>query len=107
MPNLLFYSTLLGGGLTTACTALAFIQVVRKSPHVLGWIWLFNIAGTLDLVVVISAHFMAGAAPLFGVASWVSAFWVPLLLVSHYVLFVQLVHVAIVETRPLSFRRRI
>src|SRR5215813_10244240 len=51
---------------------------------------LFNVEGTLDLVLAISLATVYGAAPHMGPAYWIPAFWVPALLVTHYVVFVVL-----------------
>ena|SRR5262245_65813213 len=57
---------------------------------VLALVALFNVEGTLDLVLAISLATVYGAAPHMGPAYWIPAFWVPALLVTHYVVFVVL-----------------
>ena len=72
---------------------LAFVAI----PFVLGGfrvakpiVWIFNVWGTVDLVTAITTATIYGAASAMGAAYWIPAFWVPLLLVTHYVTFVLL-----------------
>jgi hypothetical protein len=51
---------------------------------------LFNIVGTLDLVLAIALATIYDAAPFMGPAYWIPAFWVPALLVTHYIVFLLL-----------------
>jgi len=53
-------------------------------------VWIFNIAGTLDLVVAIALATVYEAAAYMGPAYWIPAFWVPALLVTHYITFLVL-----------------
>jgi hypothetical protein len=72
---------------------LAFISVflvLRNSTKARPVLWVFNIWGTLDLVVAITLATIHGAPVFMGPAYWIPAFWVPLLLVTHYVMFVGL-----------------
>jgi hypothetical protein len=53
-------------------------------------VWIFNIEGTLDLIVAILLATIFNAAPFMGPAYWIPAFWVPALLVTHYITFILL-----------------
>jgi hypothetical protein len=53
-------------------------------------VWIFNIEGTLDLVLAIVLATAYGAPAFMGPAYWIPAFWVPALLVTHYLTFVLL-----------------
>ncbi len=53
-------------------------------------VWIFNIAGTLDLVAAIALATVYEAAAYLGPAYWIPAFWVPALLVTHYITFLVL-----------------
>ena len=71
--------------------ALAFIcipLVLRDEPHARTLVWVFNVFGTLDLIVAIILATIYGAPAFMGPAYWIPAFWVPALLVTHYVTFV-------------------
>jgi hypothetical protein len=51
---------------------------------------LFNIVGTLDLIVAFALAVIYDAAPFMGSAYWIPAFWVPALIVTHYIVFILL-----------------
>jgi len=79
------------GDLIAAVLALiALAAVVRRSRFARPLVALFNVEGTLDLLLAISLATIYGASPHMGPAYWIPAFWVPALLVTHYVVFVVL-----------------
>ena len=51
-------------------------------------VWVFNVFGTVDLLVAIATATIYNAPVAMGPAYWIPAFWVPLLLVTHYITFV-------------------
>ena len=51
-------------------------------------VWIFNIFGTLDLAMAITLATIYQAPLSMGAAYWIPAFWVPGLLVTHYVTFI-------------------
>ena len=74
-----------------ALLALAAIPLVAREMRAARvMVWIFNIEGTVDLVVAITLATVYGAAPSMGPAYWIPAFWVPALLVTHYIVFVML-----------------
>ena len=79
------------GDLVTAILAVVAIPLVlngsRASKPAL---WVFNIFGTVDLLVAITTGTIYNAVIAMGAAYWIPAFWVPLLLVTHYITFVVL-----------------
>lgn len=90
MPPQFAYPTALGN-LIAALLALACIPAVaggRRSGRPL--VWVFNVFGTLDLVVAITTATIYEAPVSMGAAYWIPAFWVPALLVTHYVTFIVL-----------------
>jgi hypothetical protein len=77
------------GDLVAAGLALAAIPAVATNARIARFlVWLFNIEGTLDLLVAIALSTTYNAAPYMGPAYWIPAFWVPALLVTHYITFV-------------------
>ena len=79
------------GDLVTAIIAFAAIPLVLgASRFAKPIVWVFNIFGTVDLLVAIMTVTMYNAVVEMGPAYWIPAFWVPLLLVTHYVTFVLL-----------------
>jgi hypothetical protein len=79
------------GDLLTAIIALVTIPIVlRRSSLAKPAVWVFNVFGTIDLLVAIILATIYNAPVAMGPAYWIPAFWVPLLLVTHYVTFVVL-----------------
>jgi hypothetical protein len=79
------------GDLAAAIIAFVAIPfVLRGSRFAKPIVWTFNIWGTVDLVTAITTATIYGAPLAMGAAYWIPAFWVPLLLVTHYVTFVLL-----------------
>ena len=79
------------GDLLAAVLAMIAIPAVAtraRSAKLL--VWLFNIEGSLDLVVAIALATIHDASPFMGPAYWIPAFWVPALLVTHYLTFLVL-----------------
>src|SRR5512134_4027908 len=73
------------GDLLAALLAMAAILPVAKDARAARpLVWVFNVEGTLDLIVAIALATAYGAAPSMGAAYWIPAFWVPALLVTHY-----------------------
>ncbi len=76
------------GDLMTGVLALFALIALRT-----GWVgavalvWLFNIVGTVDLL---NALRHVDVAPAFGAAWYIPTFLVPVLLVTHFMIFVQL-----------------
>jgi hypothetical protein len=79
------------GDLVTAIIAFVAIPfVLRGSPFAKPMVWVFNVFGTVDLLVAIVTATIYNAPVAMGPAYWIPAFWVPLLLVTHYVTFIVL-----------------
>ena len=68
--------------------AIPAVATRARSARLL--VWLFNIEGTVDLIIAIVLATAYEAAPLMGPAYWIPAFWVPALLVTHYITFIVL-----------------
>jgi hypothetical protein len=79
------------GDLLAAVLALAAIPaVVMRARQAKLLVWLFNIVGSLDLLVAIVLATAYDASVFMGAAYWIPAFWVPALLVTHYITFIVL-----------------
>lgn len=79
------------GDLLTAIIALITIPIVlRASSLAKPAVWVFNVFGTIDLLVAIVLATIYDAPVAMGPSYWIPAFWVPLLLVTHYITFVLL-----------------
>jgi hypothetical protein len=80
------------GDLITAIIAFSAIPLVlRGSCFAKPVVWVFNIFGTIDLLVAITTGTIYNAVTAMGPAYWIPALWVPMLLVTHYVTFILLV----------------
>jgi hypothetical protein len=76
------------GDLLAAFLALAAIPAVLRNINAARLlVWVFNVEGTVDLLVAITLATIYGASVYMGPAYWISAFWVPALLVTHYIAF--------------------
>jgi hypothetical protein len=79
------------GDLVTAIIAFVAIPLVLSGSDVAKpAVWVFNIVGTVDLLVAIATATIYNAPPAMGPAYWIPALWVPMLLVTHYVTFILL-----------------
>ncbi len=77
------------GDLISALLALLALIALRTGrTWALVLVWIFNIVGTVDLLYALS-H--ADAVPDLGAAWYIPTFWVPLLLVAHFMIFVRLI----------------
>ncbi len=77
------------GDLATAVIAiLAFFALRYKRGSALAIVWLFNIVGTVDLLNALPRQ---AAVPYFEAAWYIPTFLVPLLLVTHAMIFVRLI----------------
>jgi hypothetical protein len=91
------------GDFIAAMLALIALYVLRTRPmHALPWLWLFNIVGTIDFISSIVLANVCGSSPFLSAAYWIPAFWVPMLITSHYVMYVQLLCVRALRTHSLS-----
>ena len=76
------------GDLATGVLALLALIALRTGwAGALALVWLFNIVGTLDLL---NALRHVDVAPAFGAAWYIPTFLVPVLLVTHFMIFVRL-----------------
>jgi hypothetical protein len=79
------------GDLLTALLAFASIPAVANDWKIARpLVWVFNIFGTLDLLLAITLATIYEAPVYMGPAYWIPAFWVPALLVTHYITFLVL-----------------
>jgi hypothetical protein len=77
-----------GDLLTGILALLAFASLRMKWSGAIAIVWLFNIVGTLDLM---NALRQADVIPNFGAAWYIPTFLVPLLLVTHFMMFKRLI----------------
>lgn len=87
MPPQFAYPAAIGDFVTAVLAFIAIFAVAGNREGSRFLVWLFNIVGSVDLLLAITMATIYGAAPFMGAAYWIPAFWVPALLVSHYVVF--------------------
>jgi hypothetical protein len=76
------------GDLVTGLLALLALIALRTGwARALALVWLFNIVGTVDLL---NALRQASVVPDFGAAWYIPTLFVPLLLVTHFMIFARL-----------------
>ena len=76
------------GDLLTGVLALLALVALRTGwAGALGLVWVFNVVGTVDLL---NALRHTTVAPDFGAAWYIPTFFVPLLLVTHFMIYVRL-----------------
>jgi len=79
------------GDLLAAVLAMVAIPAVATNARIGRLlVWIFNIEGTLDLLLAIVLATVYEAAAYMGPAYWIPALWVPALLVTHYITFLTL-----------------
>ncbi|MCZ6889634.1 MAG: hypothetical protein O7H39_14165 [Gammaproteobacteria bacterium] len=76
------------GDLAAGVLALLVLIALRSRwAGTMALVWLFNVVGTVDLL---NALRHAQAVPHLGAAWYIPTFWVPVLLVSHFMIFCRL-----------------
>jgi hypothetical protein len=90
MPEEFAVPAALGDTLAAVLAFAAFLAVTREHPAERALVWIFNVEGSIDLVVAIALATLHGAPLYMGAAYWIPAFWVPALLVTHYLTFLVL-----------------
>ncbi|HEY6007328.1 MAG TPA: hypothetical protein VIU40_03330 [Geobacteraceae bacterium] len=91
MPPQFAYPAAIGDFIAALLAFTAIPLVLNNSPLARSMVWLFNVVGTLDLVLAITLATLYKAPLYMGASYWIPAFWVPALLVTHYIVFVVLV----------------
>jgi hypothetical protein len=76
-----------GDLLAAVLALLAFVALRTGMSFATPLVWVFNVVGTVDLANALR-HF--DVAPYFGAAWYIPTFLVPLLLVTHFMIFVRL-----------------
>lgn len=90
LPAAFAYPAAIGDCVAAALAAAALYLVIHRARAARGVTWLFAIWGCLDLLVAIGLATYYDAQRFMGAAYWIPAFWVPTLLVTHYLTFVVL-----------------
>ena len=95
LPSVFAYAAAYGDFISGLLALLSLIALRAKWKVSLLLVWLFNLFGTADLL---NALRQAGVVPSFGTTWYIPTFVVPLLLVTHALIFTQLVKVQFSKT---------
>lgn len=88
IPPQFAYPAAFGDLLAALLALIAILALVRNVAGARVLVWVFNVEGTLDLLIAITLATIYRAHLYMGAAYWIPAFWVPALLVTHYITFV-------------------
>ena len=88
MPAQFAYPAAYGDLLAAVLALVALPAVAQNARSARLLVWIFNVEGTVDLIIAIILATLYEASPFMGPAYWIPAFWVPALLVTHYITFV-------------------
>ncbi len=83
MPKQFAYPAAIGDFIAALLALFALYAIRQDKPFKNTSMWVFNVAGTIDLVYAISMASLHNAAPYMGASYWIPSFWVPTLLVTH------------------------
>jgi hypothetical protein len=84
------YPAALGDLLAAVLAMIAIPAVATRARVAKPMVWLFNIEGSIDLLLAIALATIYDAPALMGPAYWIPALWVPGLLVTHTITFMLL-----------------
>jgi hypothetical protein len=87
MPSEFATPAAYGDFLAAILAFIALFALLRNSKFSSLLVWIFNIEGTLDLLLAIALGTKYEAVHFMGAAYWIPAFWVPALLVTHFITF--------------------
>lgn len=90
IPAEFTYPAAFGDLLASVLALVALLAVRRSARSSKVLVWIFNVEGSVDLIVAIALATFYDAAQYMGAAYWIPALWVPAFLVTHYIVFVLL-----------------
>ena len=90
LPTVFSLPAALGDTAAAVLAVIALYTVVKDKPYSNKAMWAFNLFGFVDLVIAVSIGAIANVGPMVGATHWIPAFLVPILLVSHIVVFKKL-----------------
>jgi hypothetical protein len=90
MPSAFAIPAAIGDLITAFLALIALLAVRRQSPNHTIFLWIFNVFGTFDLVYAVTTGTINNIGPFMGASYWIPSFWVPMLLVTHYIVFLRL-----------------
>jgi len=88
LPTYFSYSVGFGDLISGLLAIVSLVALRRGWGMALPMVWVFNVVGTADLL---NALHNPASVPLLGATWFIPTFWVPVLLVTHGMIFAQLV----------------
>ena len=79
-----------GDTLSAALALIAAFLLVRESRWAIPMTWAFTVVGSVDFAAAIALSRIFRAADHMGGSYWIPSFWVPMLIVGHWVVVVVL-----------------
>lgn len=90
MPTQFSVPAAAGDTLSAALALLAAFLLVRESRWAIPMTWTFSVVGVVDFAAAIALSRIFRAADHMGGSYWIPSFWVPMLIVGHWVVVVVL-----------------
>ena len=90
IPAQFAYPAAFGDLIASVLALIAIPAVATRARIATVLVWVFNVEGSLDLMLAIVLAIFYDASPFMGPAYWIPAFWVPALIVTHYITFIVL-----------------
>ena len=87
LPSYFAYTAAYGDFISGLLALVAIVALRNQSRFALPLVWLFSVAGTADLA---NALAQAEAVPHLGSTWYIPTFWVPVLLVTHVMVYARL-----------------
>ncbi len=86
MPQQFAVPAAAGDFLSGTLALLAAFLIHRKSSWAIPMTWLFSVVGIADFAMAIVLSRVYNAADFMGGAYWIPSFWVPMLMVGHFII---------------------
>lgn len=90
MPSQFAYPAAFGDVVAALLALISVYALSKHSSKAYVLVWVFNLFGTLDLLLAITMGTIYDAEAYMGPSYWIPALWVPALLVTHAVTFILL-----------------
>ena len=92
IPPEFAYPAAIGDFVASLLAIASIFAIFRRAKFSKLLVWVFNIVGFADFVMAILLAIAYHATIHVGAAYWIPAFWVPGLLVSHWIIFLVLIN---------------
>jgi hypothetical protein len=87
IPMQFAWPTAVGDCIAACLAMLSAVLIQRRSRFAIPTLWTFAVIGTADFIMAIALNRIYQPNVFLGAAYWIPAFWVPMLLVCHSIVF--------------------